>query len=107
MAKTEATKRAEMMRKEWWKLKSTKATINDLIELGMLHNRELAGWQPADGDSYPNPQPSEIVVFEDFFNRGFGVPVHPFLQGLPVLRDWNLQSASQLDLPCFCFHPPL
>jgi hypothetical protein len=55
MAKTEATKRAEMMRKEWWKLKSTKATINDLIELGMLHNQELAGWQPADGDSYPNP----------------------------------------------------
>jgi hypothetical protein len=33
-------------------------------------------------DSYPNPQPGEIVVFEDFFKRGFGVSVHPFLQGL-------------------------
>jgi hypothetical protein len=82
MAKTEMTKRAEMMRKEWRKLKSTESTINDLIELGVLHNQELAGWWPADGDSYPNPQPGEIVVFEDFLKQGFGVPVHPFLQGL-------------------------
>jgi hypothetical protein len=55
MAKTEATKRAKMMRKEWWKSKSTELTINDLVELGVLHNWELAGWRPADGDSYPNP----------------------------------------------------
>jgi hypothetical protein len=32
MAKTEATKRAKMMRKEWWRWKSTESTINDLIE---------------------------------------------------------------------------
>jgi hypothetical protein len=67
MAKTEAAKRAEVMRKEWWKLKSTESTINDLVVLGVLHNQELAGWRPSGGDSYPNPQPSEIVVFEDFF----------------------------------------
>jgi hypothetical protein len=97
-----------MMRKEWWKSKSTESTINDLVELGVLHNQELAGWRPTNCDNYPNPQPSEIVIFEDFFKRGFGVPVHSFLQGpLPVLQDWNLQSASQLDLPCFYFHPSL
>jgi hypothetical protein len=107
MAKTEAVKRAKMMRKEWRKSKSTEATINDLVGLGVLHNRELVGWRPAGGDSYPNPQPSEIVVFEDFFKRVFGIPVHPFLQSLPVLRDWDLQSASQLDLPCFYFYPSL
>jgi hypothetical protein len=38
MAKTEAAKRAEVMRKEWWKLKSTESTINDLVGLGVLHN---------------------------------------------------------------------
>jgi hypothetical protein len=27
----------------------------------------------AGNDSYPNPQPGEIVVFRDFFKRGFGV----------------------------------
>jgi hypothetical protein len=55
MAKTEAMKRAKMMRKEWSKSKSTEATINNLVDLGVLYNRELAGWRPADGDSYPNP----------------------------------------------------
>jgi hypothetical protein len=82
MAKTKAAKRAEMMRKEWWKSKSTEATINNLVGRGVLHNRELAGWWPAGSDSYPNTQPAEIVVFEDFFKRGFGVLVHSFLQGL-------------------------
>jgi hypothetical protein len=55
MAKTEAAKRAEVMRKEWWKLKSTESTINDLIGLGVPHNRELAGWWPAGSDIYPIP----------------------------------------------------
>jgi hypothetical protein len=87
MAKMKATKRVEMMRKEWWKSKSTESTINDLVGLGVLHNRELAGWRPTGSDSYPNPQPGEIIVFEDFFKQSFGVPVHPFLQGLSVLRD--------------------
>ena len=50
--------------------------------MGVLHNKELAGWRALEGEGYPDPQPGEIVVFEDFFKRGFGVPVHPFLQGL-------------------------
>jgi hypothetical protein len=43
MAKTAVAKRAKVMRKEWWNSKSTESTINDLIGLGVLHNRELAG----------------------------------------------------------------
>jgi hypothetical protein len=81
-----------MMRKEWWKSKSTESTINDLVGLGVLHNRELAGWQPAGSDSYPNPQPGEIVVFEDFFKRGFRVAVHPFLQGLCLYYEIGISN---------------
>ena len=33
-------------------------------------------------ESYLDPRAGEIVVFEDFFKRAFGVLVHPFLQGL-------------------------
>jgi hypothetical protein len=54
----------------------------NLVSFVTLHNRELAGWRPPGSDSYPNPKPGEIVVFEDFFKRVFGVPVHLFLQGL-------------------------
>ena len=70
------------MAKEWWKSRSNEQTIEDLVAMGVLHNKALAGWHAPEGESFPDPQPGEIVVFEDFFKRGFGVPVHPFLQGL-------------------------
>jgi hypothetical protein len=79
MAKIEVLKRAEVMRKEWWKLKSIESSINDLVDLGVIHDKELRGWRASDLESFPDPQPGEIVVFEDFFKRGFEVPIHPFL----------------------------
>jgi hypothetical protein len=87
MAKTEVMKRAEVIRKEWWKSKSTKLSIKELISLEVLHDKELRGWRELQSESFPDPQPGEIVVFEDFFKRGFGVPVHPFLQGLCLYYD--------------------
>jgi hypothetical protein len=81
MAKAEAQKRAEVM-KEWWKSNSTESSINDLVGLGVLHDKALRGWRASDLESFPDPQPGEIVVFKDFFKRGFGFPIHPFLQGL-------------------------
>jgi hypothetical protein len=82
MAKSDSKKRAEMMAKEWKKSKSTTKSSNELVEMGHQHNQELGGWRAPSGESFPDPRPSEIVVFEDFFKRGFGVLVHPFLQGL-------------------------
>jgi hypothetical protein len=82
MAKTEAQKRAEVMKKEWRKSKATESSINDLVSLGVLQNKALGGWRASDSKSFHDPQPGEIVVFEDFFKRRFGVPIHPFLQGL-------------------------
>ena len=82
MTKSDAQKKAGVMAKEWWKSRSNEQTIEDLVIMGVLHNKELAGWHAPEGEGYSNPQPGEIVVFEDFFKRGFGVPVHPFLQGL-------------------------
>jgi hypothetical protein len=82
MAKTEVQKRAKVMKKEWWKARATESSINDLVSLGVLHDKALGGWRTLDSKSFPDPQPGEIVVFKDFFKRGFRVPVHPFLQGL-------------------------
>jgi len=82
MAKSDSKKRAKMMAKEWKKARSTTRSLNDLVEMGLLHNQELGGWRAPEGESYPDPRAGEIVVFGDFFKRGFGVSVHPFLQGL-------------------------
>jgi hypothetical protein len=43
MAKTEAMKGVEVMMKEWWKSKSTESSINDLVGLAVLHDKELGG----------------------------------------------------------------
>jgi len=79
MAKSDSKKRAEMMAKEWMKSRCTTRSLNDLVEVGLLHNQELGGWRAPEGESYPDPRACGIVVFEDFFKRGFGVPVHLFL----------------------------
>jgi hypothetical protein len=43
MAKTEAMKRAEVVRKEWWKWKSTSRPSTTSSALGVLHDKELRG----------------------------------------------------------------
>ena len=82
MAKSDAQKKTRVMAKEWWKSRSNEQTIEDLVIMGVLHNKALVGWRAPEGEGYPDPQTGEIVVFKDFFKQGFGVPVHPFLQGL-------------------------
>jgi len=82
MAKSDSKKRAEMMAREWKKSRSTTRSLNELVEMGLLHNQELGGWRVPSGESFPDPRAGEIVVFVDFLKRGFGVLVHPFLQGL-------------------------
>jgi len=79
MAKSDSKKRAELMAREWKKSRSSTRSLNDLVGMGLLHNQELGGWRAPEGESYPDPRAGEIVIFEDFFKRGFGIPVHPFL----------------------------
>ena len=43
MAKSDSKKRAEMMAKEWKKSQCTTRSLNDLVEMGLLHNQELGG----------------------------------------------------------------
>ena len=34
------------------------------------------------GEPFPTPHTDKVVVFEDYFWRGLGFPVHPFLRDL-------------------------
>jgi hypothetical protein len=61
---------------------STEAALNHLVVDGVLPNRETTGWRPAAGEGFSTPGSDELVVFEGFFYRGFGSPVHPFLNSL-------------------------
>jgi hypothetical protein len=61
---------------------STEAALNRLVVDGVLPDRETAGWCPTAGEGFPTPGGDELVVFEGYFYRGFGSPVHPFMNSL-------------------------
>ena len=67
---------------EWVPSLMGEAEINRMVEAGVLLDRVTAGWRPANGEPYPMPHTDKVIVFEDYFWRGLGFPVHPFLRDL-------------------------
>ena len=49
---------------------------------GILLDQVTVGWRPAADEPFPIPDTNELVVFEAYFVRGFGIPAHPFLRKL-------------------------
>jgi hypothetical protein len=52
---------------EWSKLMSTEATLAKLVTAGVIAEAVISGWRTSHGESYPDPRPGKIVVFEDFY----------------------------------------
>jgi len=74
---------AEIRRdKEWVPSRTGEVELNRLVEAGVLPDRVTARWWPTLGEPFPMPHTDEAVVFEDYFWRGLGFPVHPFLRDL-------------------------
>ena len=63
-----------------WEVSTTREEdIKNLVVGGFLVPRELLGYRCALGQDVPTADSGEIVVFVDFFHRGFGVPIHWFI----------------------------
>lgn len=77
---------------EWSPSVMDKPALEKLVEAGLLKDEGTAGWRPAAGELYPMPNTNELVVFEGFFERGFGVPIHPFLRKL--IRYWGVSLCN-------------
>ena len=67
---------------EWVPSNMGESEINRMVEVGVLSDRVTTGWWPDSGEPFPMPHTNEVVVFEDYFWRGLGFPVHPFLRDL-------------------------
>jgi hypothetical protein len=67
------------MSAEWTKSTSIESSIHKLVNGGMLPDAAIGGLRPSIGESLTDPCPGELVVFYDFYWRGFGNPCHPFL----------------------------
>ena len=59
---------------------------------GVLPNCVTAEWWPASGEPFPMPNTDEVLVFEAYFWRGLGFPVHPFLRDL--LEFWSISLCN-------------
>ena len=92
-------------RDEEWVLSHTgEAEVNRLVEVGVLPDRITIGWWPTSGEPFPMPHNDEVVVFEDYFWRGLGFPVPPFLRDLLefwALRLCNLHPNTILHISIF------
>lgn len=77
---------------EWVTSTITEEDLNGLVIEVILLDQETAGWRPAAGEPFSTPHTHELVVFEDYFVQGFGVPTHPFLRKL--LQYYRINSAT-------------
>ena len=75
-----------------------------MVEAGVLPDRVTTGWRLTDGEPYLMPHTDKVVVFEDYFWRGLGFPVHPFLRDLLEFWGVSVQSASQHHLAHLHFY---
>ena len=78
--------------KEWVPSLMGEMELNEMVEAGVLPDRVITGWRPADGEPYPMPHTDELIVFEDYLWRGLGLPVHPFLRDL--LEYWGVSLCN-------------
>jgi hypothetical protein len=67
---------------KWARSINDEAALNALVVDDVLPDRAMIGWCPVFGEEFPTPRTDELVVFEDYFYQGFGVPIHSFLHGL-------------------------
>ena len=72
--------------------KMGEAELNRMVAVDILPDRITSGWRPARGEPFPTPHTDEAVVFEDYFWRGLGFPIHPFLRDL--LEFWAISLCN-------------
>ena len=79
---------------EWVQYVSDERELKNLVVLRILLDRVTVGWCLVVGENFPMPHSDELVVFEDYFIRGFEVPIHSFLHRLIDHYGINLCNLS-------------
>jgi hypothetical protein len=82
MAPLKKAKIITARKEEWTRSTSGHEDLKEMAIVGNLPDEAMARWRPATGEQYLDPRDGELVVFEDFYRRGFGIPAHPFFRKL-------------------------
>ena len=73
----------------WRKSKMSQAAVQKLENMGLLQSQAVIQWRAGEGEDYPFEGTLEKIVFRDFVERGFAVPVSKFVHAL--LHFWGIQ----------------
>jgi hypothetical protein len=63
----------------------------------------IGGWRTSTSENYPDPHPSEIVVFEDFIGMDLGILAIPFCESYVTI----IGLASAISTPTLFLLYPL
>ena len=47
--------------------------IQDLVERGMLPEKQISGWRCCYGEDFPSEDTNQAVVFKSFYEKGFAL----------------------------------
>ena len=73
----------------WRKSKMSQAAVQKLENMGLLQSQAVIQWRAGEGEDYPFEGTLETILFRDFVERGFAVPVSKFVHAL--LHFWGIQ----------------
>lgn len=73
-------------------------------EKGFIPPKEVSGWRLESDGEVPHPRNDEVIVLVSFYERRFGLCLHPFMRGLLhyyQLEVQNLHPNVVLHIACF------
>jgi hypothetical protein len=73
---------APLSEEVWKKSKCNQVDLQALVDEGLLQPREIVQWWPAEEDVRPYEHAEEIFLFQQFIERGLGLPASDLLHGL-------------------------
>ena len=66
----------------WQKCSLQESDIQDMVERGILPEKQISGWRCCYGEEFPSEDTNQMVVFKSFYEKSFALPAGAFFRGL-------------------------